>query len=59
MFTFDLKSGYHHVEVVEAHRKYLGFDGKYFQFSVLPFGLLSSSYMYVFFKLMQPLVKLW
>ena len=24
-----LKSGYHHVEVVKAHRKYLGFDGPY------------------------------
>ena len=31
MFTFDLKSGYHHVEVVQAHHKYmyLGFDGPY------------------------------
>ena len=29
MITFDLKSGYHHVEVVQAHHKYmyLGFDG--------------------------------
>ena len=31
MITFDLKSGYHHVEVVQAHHKYmyLGFDGPY------------------------------
>ena len=31
MFTFDLKSGYYHVEVVQAHHKYmyLGFDGPY------------------------------
>ena len=31
MFTFDLKSGYHHVEVVQAHHTYmyLGFDGPY------------------------------
>ena len=30
-FTFDLKSGYHHMEVVQAHHKYmyLGFDGPY------------------------------
>ena len=30
-FTFDLKSGYHHVEVVQAHHKYmyLDFDGPY------------------------------
>ena len=45
MFTFDLKSGYHHVEVVQAHRKYLGFDGKYFLSSVLPFGLSSPPYV--------------
>ena len=31
MFTFDLKLGYHHAEVVQAHHKYmyLGFDGPY------------------------------
>ena len=59
MFTFDLKSGYHHVEVTQAHRKYLGFEwnGRYFQFSVLPFGL--SSAPYVFSKLMRVLVRRW
>ena len=25
MFTFDLKSGYHHVNIHEEHWKYLGF----------------------------------
>ena len=25
LVTFDLKSGYHHIEIAEAHRKYLGF----------------------------------
>ena len=25
MFTFDLKSGYHHVDIHEEHWKYLGF----------------------------------
>ena len=45
LFKFDLKSGYHHVEIFPEHRKYLAFswdfgDGvvKYFQFTVLPFG---------------------
>ena len=59
MFTFDLKSGYHHVEVTQAHRKYLGFEwnGRYFQFSVLPFGL--SSAPYIFSKLMRVLVRRW
>ena len=39
LFTFDLKSGYHHIEVVQEHRKYLGFEwkGNYFQFTVLPY----------------------
>ena len=40
LFKFNLKSGYHHVEIFPEHRKYLAFswdfgDGvvKYFQFS--------------------------
>lgn len=59
MFAFDLKSGYHHIEVVQHHRKYLGFawGQKYSTFSVLPFGL--SSAPYAFTKLMCPLVHLW
>ncbi|KAL5496951.1 hypothetical protein EMCRGX_G013331 [Ephydatia muelleri] len=44
MFSFDLKSGYHHVDVAQHHRKYLGFEwggggGVTFTFVVLPFGL--------------------
>ena len=26
MFSFDLKSGYHHVDIAELHQKYLGFE---------------------------------
>ena len=50
--NFDLKSGYHHISINEADRKYLGFaweiDGKirYFIFRVLPFGLLPASYVF-------------
>ena len=58
---FDLRSGYHHVEIFPDHRKYLAFsrdfgDGrvKYFQFSVLPFGLSSSPYFFT--KLLKPLL---
>jgi len=61
---FDLKSGYHHIEIFPDHRKYLGFawkfnNGKirYFMFNVLPFGL--STAPYIFTKLLRPLVKLW
>ena len=44
------------MEEVQAHRTCKYFKGKYFQFSVLPFGLLSPPY--VFSTLMQPWVKL-
>ena len=61
---FDLKSGYHHIEIFPPHRQYLGFawnfgDGvvRYFTFNVLPFGL--STAPYIFTKLLRPLVKLW
>ena len=59
MFSFDLKSGYHHVDVAQHHRKYLGFEwgGVTYTFVVLPFGL--SSAPYVFTKMMRPLVRLW
>ena len=63
-FTFDLTSGYHHVDIHPEHKKYLGFhwvypDGKtkYFLFNVLPFGL--SSACYIFTKLLRPFVKKW
>ena len=51
-FTFDLKSGYHHVKMFPDHRQYLGFSwrfdfgDKYFAFSVLPFGLSSAPYIF-------------
>ena len=57
MCTFDLKSGYHHVDICEASQKYLGFQwkGVYYVFTVLPFGLASACY--VFTKLLRPIVK--
>jgi len=61
---FDLKSGYHHVQMHELHHKFLGFcwtfkggATRYFQFVVLPFGL--SSACYVFTKIIRPLVTKW
>ena len=63
VFKFDLKAGYHHVDVYAEHQKYLGFawelDGikQYFVFAVLPFGLATACY--VFTKLMRPVVKYW
>ena len=53
MFSFDLKSGYHHVEILEGHQTYLGFSWKhsnsnqvkFYVFTVLPFGLSSASHV--------------
>jgi len=62
-FVCDLKKGYHHIDIFPLHQKYLGlswiFEGKvkYFVFTVLPFGLKSSGY--VFTKVLRPLVKQW
>ena len=48
VFSFDLKSGYHHVDIFPEHRAFLAFSldfgtgvARYFQFTVLPFGLSS------------------
>ncbi len=64
MFGFDLKSGYHHVDIFEEHWQYLGFswtgkDGvkRYYFFVVLPFGLCTAGY--VFTKVCRVLVKFW
>ena len=64
LFKFDLKSGYHHVEIFPDHRRFLAFawdfgDGvlKYFQFAVLPFGLSSAPYLFT--KLLRPVITSW
>ena len=63
LIKFDLKSGYHHVDIFEPHQSYLGFSWdqgglpKYFKFKVLPFGL--SSACYAFTKLLRPLIRYW
>ena len=57
--NFDLKSGYHHIDIHPDHQTYLGFSwqGQYFVFTVLPFGLNSASY--VFTKMLRPFIKIW
>ena len=52
MLKFDLKSGYHHVDIFLEHQRYLGFrwDSKgttqFYVFTVLPFGLSTAFYMF-------------
>ena len=57
LFSFDLKSGYHHIDIAEAHQKFLGFEwgGHYYVFTVLPFGL--STACYIFTKMLRPFVR--
>ena len=59
LFSFDLKSGYHHVDIADHHCKYLGFawDGHFYVLTVLPFGLATACYMFT--KLLRPLVRYW
>lgn len=63
VFKFDLKSGYHHVDICQEHVKYLGFSWvnkgiqSFYRFKQLPFGL--SSAPHIFTKLIRPLVKKW
>ena len=48
MFSFDFKSGYHHIEIFEEHCQYLGFSwsnrgiARFYMYLVLPFGLTSA-----------------
>lgn len=50
VFTFDLKSAYHHISIFAEHRQHLGFSWningrqKYYVFNVLPFGLSTAGY---------------
>ena len=63
MSSFDLKAGYHHVDIHKRHWQYLGItwnDGgepKYYVFVVLPFGLATACYLFT--KLLRPLTKYW
>ena len=63
LYTIEIKSAYHHVEIFDSHRTYLGFQwpyqGKptYFVFSVLPFGM--STAPYIFTKVLKPVINYW
>ena len=64
MFSFDMKSGYNHVEIFSGHRQYLSFSWtfssvqfRYFHFEVVPFGISSAPYLFT--KILKLLVKKW
>lgn len=56
--TIDLKDAYFLIKVKECSRKFLRFlwNGKLYEFNVLPFGLNTAPYVYT--KIMKPVVKL-
>ena len=62
-FTFDLKSGYHHVEIFSEHQRFLAFTWslhgvtKYLAFTSLPFGLTLAPF--IFTKLMRSFISYW
>jgi len=59
MFSFDLKSGYHDVEIYDPLCFQWDYEGKarFFVFTVLPFDLATACY--AFTKLLWPLVRYW
>ena len=64
MLSFDLKWGYHHVDIFPDQSKYLSFSWtflcgrtRFFEFTVLAFGLSSAPYLFT--KLLKPLVRKW
>ena len=60
---YDLKSAFHHVEIIVKHRRFLGFsvtvDGevKYFQFKQMPFGYKDASRILT--KMMRTPINKW
>ena len=63
LFKFDLRKGYHHVDIFPEHQIFLGFSWemgnkrKFYVFTVLPFGLSSAPSLFT--KLLRPLVSTW
>ena len=63
MFKFDIKQGYHHIEICPEQWCYLGFSWiiegvlRYFMYVVLAFGITSAPF--IFTKVMRELVRYW
>ena len=63
LYTFDLKSAYHHIDIYTEHTTYLGFSikengiDKYFVYNSLPFGIASAGH--IFTKTHGVAIKMW
>ena len=59
IFSYVLKSAYHHLCIFHTDVTYLGikWKGEYYVYNVLPFGLVTSGY--IFSKVVREIVKYW
>ena len=63
LFSFDIKSGYHHIDIFPPDQEFLGFSWskdrvtRFNKFTVLPFGI--STGPYIFTKVLRPLIRYW
>jgi hypothetical protein len=59
MVNYDLRSGYHHIDIHPSYQQYLGlaWDSKYYVYTALAFGISSAGL--VFTKVLKELVKRW
>ncbi|VDI39681.1 Hypothetical predicted protein, partial [Mytilus galloprovincialis] len=59
VFSYDLKSAYHHISIFETDTTYLGFkwEHEYYVYNVLPFRLSTSGY--IFTKVVREVIKYW
>ena len=64
LYGFDLKAGYHHVDICPEQWELLGFaytdhkeELRFFVFKVLPFGLTSAGFLFT--KLLRVLIQHW
>ncbi|CAI7734705.1 unnamed protein product, partial [Closterium sp. NIES-53] len=59
MFSIDLKSGYHHIDIHNSCWKFLGFEfeGRTYAFRSLTFGLATAPF--VFTQLIKQLARRW
>ena len=59
VISLDLEDGYHHVQIDEESRKFLGFrlQNNWYRFRVLPFGLSHS--VHTFCKITRAMVVKW
>ena len=64
LYGFDLRAGYHHIEIQEDQQQLLGFAypdhtgrDRFFTYRAMPFGLSSAGFLFT--KMLRVLIKHW